>query len=471
MRVAFTFSAVMAALATSCASLSGLDSYSNAEVRDGAAVKGGEEAAASEGGGSESLDDEASTTDAPCPDLGCADGWNPSDSPVGEDATKAAGEGDAPSGGGAIDGTPVEASCVPASLPPSINVDSSQWTFATSPSWSCTNDATTTINAEASGASISGDDCGGSATLADVSNDFSQTTGGPNVLVIRLSGLTVSGNHVVQLAGTEPVVFLVAGSVTIDSGGKIDASADGTTGGPGGNSSECGTSTGAASTATAAGGGGGGFGTGGGYGADSSGNRASAGGAVASNLTLQPLRGGCAGGAGANGVNAGSAGGGAFEIAASGTIAIGATSTAYLGAAGGYSPGASTSVDSNGSGGAGSGGAVLLASPIAATFANGSVVRAHGGGSGSGRGLSSSSNPGTNGSATSNTPAAGGAAPDQGGAAGAAGGLCAGSGTNCAVAQAGSNGGRASVVADGSGGGGGGGSVRVISAPNTAVCR
>jgi hypothetical protein len=365
-----------------------------------------------------------------------------------------------------------DASCTKVDLPPSVNVDATQWNFAASPTWICTTGATTTITANSSGASIGGDNCGGSATLVDISNSYSQTTGGQSVLVIRLKGLTVTGSHIIQLKGNEPVIFLVNGNVTIDSGGMIDASANGTTVGPGGNNRLCGMSTGTNSTATSMGGGGGGFGTVGGYGADQNGNNGAAGGAVAAGVNLQPLRGGCAGGAGANGTNQGGAGGGAFEISASGTISVGATATAHLSAAGGYSPGASTSVGSNGSGGAGSGGGILLVSPVAATFAHSSVARVHGGGSGSGRGVSATSNAGSNGSTSTNTPAAGGAAPDIGGAAGAAGGLCAGTGTTCAISQAGSNGTHTMVVPpDGSGGGGGGGSVQVLSASASASCK
>jgi hypothetical protein len=374
-------------------------------------------------------------------------------------------------GGGSDAEARQEASCTNVDLPPSVNVDATQWSFDSSPNWNCTASGTTTITASTTGASIGGDTCGGSATL-DFSNNVAQTTGGPNVLVIRLKGLTVTSSHIVQLAGDEPVIFLVNGNVAIDAAGTIDASANGTTAGPGGNGSVCGTSTGKGSMATSTGGGGGGFGTAGGYGADQNGNSGSAGGAVAASLNLRPLRGGCAGGSGANGTNPAGGGGGAFEISASGTISVGATGTAYLSAAGGFSPGATTSVPSNGSGGAGSGGGVLLVSPAAATFAHGSVVRVHGGGSGSGRGLSSTANAGQNGSTTTNTPAAGGAAPDTGGAAGAAGGLCAGTGTTCSPSQAGSNGTNTVVSPpDGSGGGGGGGSVQVVSASATTVCK
>jgi hypothetical protein len=459
-----------------CAAVSGLDSYTSSpgegvnageagspdESSDGAGGPEDNGTNADTGGASNegevvgdgSLDTggmcaNACTGGATCQDGACLGGRPDAESEAGQDA-----------------------GCTNVDLPPSVNVDAAQWSFTTSPIWNCATSATTTITANTGGASISGDNCGGSATLGDISNNYAQTTGGSNVLVIRLKSLTVTGSHIIQLAGDEPVIFLVNGNVTIDSGGKIDASANGSTAGPGGDGNACGTSTGTDSTVTTTGGGGGSFGTAGGYGATSSGSNGSAAGAVAASLALQPLRGGCAGGSGGDGTdNPGGAGGGAFEISASGTISVGATSTAFLSAAGGYSPGASISVESNGSGGAGSGGGVLLASPATATFANSSVVRVHGGGSGSGRGLSSTSNAGSNGSTTTDTPAAGGAAPDVGSAAGASGGLCAGTGTTCSTSATGSNG-TATMLAlpEGSGGGGGGGSVHVIAAPATVSC-
>ena len=459
--------------ATACAAISGLDSYS--------AEPGGTRGAAADGSGGgeerglESADSERPDVEGPANDGSLEDDGSVDASGSGQGASLESGRSDSgPFDSGKEPATEAgsDTGCTPGSLPPSVNVSVSQWTFASSPAWSCTNNATTTITAIASGASISGDTCAGSAALSDATNGVAQSNGGPPALVIRLKDLTVTGNHVIQLVGDEPVIFLVDGDVTIDSGGTIDAGANGTMAGPGGDSSSCGTSDGAGSTSTTTGGGGGGFGTAGGYGADESGNMASAGGAAASNPMLQPLRGGCGGGAGANGTNPGGAGGGAFEINASGRITVGATGAAYLSAAGGYSPGASTSTDSDGSGGAGSGGGVLLVSPTLATFSNGSTLRVHGGGAGSSHGLSANSNNGSNGATTTNTPAAGGTAPDIGGAAGGAGGLCAGTGTACATSQAGANGGGTGPIAggNGSGGGGGGGSVQVISAPATLVC-
>jgi hypothetical protein len=469
--------AVATGALSACAAISGLDSYSDSPVEavnaartgqgtvtDGAGAPDEDGSASNEGSATAEGNEAGCGAGAACTGgATCVDGVCTSRSGAGADSAVDSGRDTAAN-------VSPDAGCTHVDLPPSVNVDASQWTFATSPAWNCTTSATTTITASATGATISGDSCGGSATLGDITNGYAQTGGGPNVLVIRLRGLMVTGRHVIELAGTEPVIFLVDGDVTIDSGGQIDASANGNAAGPGGNSSACGTSAGTSSTATSTGGGGGGFGTAGGYGADQNGNRGSAGGAVAADVTLRPLRGGCSGGSGASGTNQGGAGGGAFEISAAGTLSIGATSTAYLSASGGYSAGASTSVTSNGSAGAGSGGGILLASPVAATFAHSSTVRVHGGGSGSGHGLSATSNAGSNGSATTDTPAPGGAAPDVGGAAGAAGGLCAGTGTTCAVSQAGSNGAQANVVADGSGGGGGGGAVQVISAAATASC-
>jgi hypothetical protein len=472
---------ILTSAPAACGQISGLSEYSFTGV--GATDGGGSGQPGGNADATTPLDAPAGSSDASEEDFTEDGGGADDDGPGGGGAVDSAGDAVGVSADAGITNTPdtgagggteagQEAGCTDVDLPPSVNVSTAAWDFTASPTWSCTTSATTTITAGAGGASLTGDDCGGSATLLDISNGYVQTTGGPNVLVIRLNGLTVTGGHTIELVGTEPVIFLVNGDVTVDSGGTIDASANGTTAGPGGDSSACGTSTGTNSSDTSTGGGGGSFGTGGGYGATSSGSSGSAAGAVAASLDLQPLRGGCAGGTGGGSTdNPGGAGGGAFEISASGTIRIGATSAAYLSAAGGYSPGASTTVTSNGSGGAGSGGGILLASPAAATFANGSVARAHGGGSGSARGLSATSNAGSNGSMTTNTAAVGGAAPDIGGAAGASGGLCAGTGTTCATSAPGSNGSHTSVPPpDGSGGGGGGGSVQVIAAPATVSC-
>ncbi len=365
------------------------------------------------------------------------------------------------------------AMCTQVQLPPSVNVDATQWAanFKTSPTWNCNAGGTTTIDSNAG--TVTSTSC--TLGTLDITNSVTQSqSGGPKVMVVRLQGLTVTNNHVVQLKGNKPIVFLVAGNVLVDLGGRIDAGATGTTAGPGGSlAANCSGSTGVNDTMMPWGGGGGGFGTAGGYGSNMTGSGA-AGGAASSGTNLQPLRGGCSGGTGGNGAGAAGAGGGAFEISASGTITTGTGgNAATLSAAGGGSPAVITS-QNVGSGGAGSGGGILLASPVAAAFGTGGVTRAHGGASGGSEGCScnpeTSADNGQDGHSADNNAALGGFPNDGNSAAGANGGLCAGSG--CATASAaGAHGLPAGVAtSSASGGGGGGGRVQVVTASTTATC-
>jgi len=363
-----------------------------------------------------------------------------------------------------------EAGCTQVTLPPSVNVDVTQWaaSFKTSPTWTCSASGTTTVDSAMG--TVTSTSC--ALGTPDVSNNVGQSVpGGPNVMVVRLQGLSVTNNHVIHIQGDKPVVLLVAGNVVIDSGGSIDASANGATPGAGGSlAANCSGSTGTAAPAMNGGGGGGGFGTAGGYGADSNGGNGAAGGAASASNNLRPLRGGCSGGKAASGTGStAGAGGGAFEISASGAINIGTGSnSAILSASGGFSTGATGT--NTGSAGAGSGGGILLASPAAATFGSGGSARAHGGGSGSGRGVGSNGSSGSNGHTGDNNPASGGSAPDINGAAGANGGLCAGN--NCVGASSPGSHGVCSQACglDGSGGGGGGGSVQVVASAATVSC-
>jgi hypothetical protein len=350
--------------------------------------------------------------------------------------------------------------CTELALPPSVNVDATQWTasFKTSPTWNCNAAGTTTID------SAAGTVTSTSCTLGaiDVSNAVSQSVaGGPKVMVVRLRGLSVTNNHVIHLQGDKPIVFLVSGNVLVDLGGIIDAGATGTSAGPGGSvAGACGSSTGQAGSSglNGHGGGGGGFGTAGGAGGSNSG----AAGVVSASSNLQPLRGGCSGGAADP---AGGAGGGAFEISASGTITIGTgAQSAILSAAGGGSPGTSGMLN-RGSGGGGSGGGILLVAPASPTFGSGGAVRVHGGASG---GASQTTSAGKDGHSADDTRAAGGTTSDGCGSAGASGGLC--SGTNCATtSQSGTSGGTGCGNAN-AGGGGGGGRVQAITAAAMMVC-
>jgi hypothetical protein len=398
---------------------------------------------------------------------------------------------DAPEGGSEASG---EASCTSVQIPPSINVNSTMWNFVGSPAWNCIAAGTTTINSTGTGSAcptITGDNCGGTATL-DCTNSVTQTNaGGPPVMVVRLTGLTITNGHIIRLVGDKPIVFLVAGNVTVDSGGQIDASATGTTPGPGGSDAAvCGMSTGVSgepNTRGSAGGGGGGFGTAGGTGGGGmmtpdGGTAGVAGGAA----NLQPLTGGCSGGSGASIGDAGTggsggAGGGAFEISASGTIIIGtASNTAILSAAGGGSaaPGTGGMQNNvgyydNASGGGGSGGGILLVSPVLATFGTGGIVRVHGGGSaGTFANNTSTGTPtaGADGHTADDVAAAGGTGAGNASyySNGVTGGLYSANAAGVVATAIGSDGiGNFSS----SGGGGGGGRVQVETGVSTLVCQ
>ena len=309
-----------------------------------------------------------------------------------------------------------------------------------------------------------------------ITNNVAQLdTSGPNVMVVRLGGLTVSNSHVLKLQGNKPIVFLVAGNVLVDSAGKIDAGATQTTAGPGGSiAAMCGSGTGGDGvTATSGaddsdGAGGGAFGTVGGRGGRGNGRNSGGGtaGAMSADSDLQPLRGGCSGGKGGGSSNSsGGAGGGAFEISASGTITIGTgTNAAYLTASGGAGKGQpknSNCVGDGGDGG-GSGGGILLASPALATIGSSGGLRVHGGGAGGGTECNTS-NAGQDGHATDNTAASGGTGDN---ASGGKGGLCAGA--SCATTAAGAQG--DDVAFGGGGGGGGGGRVRIMTSPAPLTC-
>src|SRR5207247_2629534 len=103
--------------------------------------------------------------------------------------------------------------CTNHTLPPSVNVDATQWSasFLTAPTWNCNAAGTTTI--DSSTGSITSTSC--TLGVLAYTNNVTQTTGGPTVMVVRLSGLTVSNSHVIKLQGDKPVVFLVAGNVLV----------------------------------------------------------------------------------------------------------------------------------------------------------------------------------------------------------------------------------------------------------------
>ncbi len=200
-------------------------------------------------------------------------------------------------------------------------------------------------------------------------------SGGPQAVVIPLSGLTISGGNTLRLIGSRPVILVVAGDVNID--GLIDADANGTVAGAGGNWS-CGASQGGNGSGNwenyrgASGGGGGGFATAGGNGGladsdpdvilfgDGTTDLGGSAGQPRADLDLTPLVGGCAGGSAGGCGTAGAAGGGAVQISASGTLNVNVTGTIRANGGNGAVPCGDTQ-EGGGTGG-GSGGAILLES-------------------------------------------------------------------------------------------------------------
>jgi hypothetical protein len=361
-----------------------------------------------------------------------------------------------------IDGPPIvdpegTPECI--TVPPAVHVDPMQWaaSFRTAPAWNCDGAGETRID---SASGMVTNPCG----AIDVTPSVAQMGNAANVMVVRLAELRVTNDHVVKLVGDKPIVFLVTGDVTVDTGGLIDAGAQGMTAGPGAATcTDNASGGGETSTTSGWGGGGGAFGTAGGQG----GFNITNGGNPASERTLVPLRGGCAG-ASSMGSNVFGAGGGALAISAAGTISIGATAAANISSAGGGAPLFAT----GGGNGGGSGGGIHLAAPTI-TFGAMGAIRAHGGSGSSGDMASGTPGPnlaGRDGHATDDQRATdtSGQAGTQNNDRGRAGGLASivnGNVTNMAGAlgNAQSQGGRG-------GGGGGGGLIVTMTATGTSVC-
>lgn len=207
-------------------------------------------------------------------------------------------------------------------------------------------------------------------------------TGGPDIVILPMADFKLSEGATLTLTGDHPVVLAVFGDATI--AGTLDASADGTVPGAGGNQS-CGGSQGAdgdgdpARYSGASGGGGGGFGTEGGSSGDadtdhSDGlNPGASGGVVRGTPDLSPLLGGCAGGKAGGCDTAGGAGGGAVQVSAAGTLTISGSVLAN-GGDGSLPCGAS---DEGGGTGGGSGGGILLEASVVSNA--GATIRAAGG--------------------------------------------------------------------------------------------
>ncbi len=238
--------------------------------------------------------------------------------------------------------------------------------------------------------------------VVDVASD-------PDVVILAFLNFTLASGSRLKLEGDRPVILAVFGDATVE--GTMDASANGTTPGAGGNLL-CGSSAGGdgvgSSAAGGSGGGGGGFGTAGGAGGLQGGsNLGGSGGIARGSATLIPLQGGCPGGMGGGCSNVGAAGGGAVQLSAAGYLTV----TGSVSADGGH--GATTCGSEGGGTGGGSGGGILLEGDI--VDLTGSSLQANGGnggdgvgGSAGGAGSTSSSSNGSDGLPESNDGAGGG---------------------------------------------------------------
>jgi hypothetical protein len=209
--------------------------------------------------------------------------------------------------------------------------------------------------------------------------------GGPDVVILALPSFTVAAGSTLRLTGAYPAVLAVFGDATI--AGTIDASANGTTPGAGGNL-ECRASQGADGNGSptrysgASGGGGGAFSTIGGNSGiadtdNSDGvNTAASGGKVRGDAALSPLMGGCAGGRAGGCPTDGGAGGGAVQLSAAGALTLTGIIRAN-GADGSLPCGPS---DEGGGTGGGSGGGVLLEATIVSR--SGATLSVNGGSGG-----------------------------------------------------------------------------------------
>jgi hypothetical protein len=303
--------------------------------------------------------------------------------------------------------------------------------------------------------------CGQDVKIENVS----QSSGGPDVALVRLHSLSVAQGSGVRAIGKLPLIVIVGGDAMID--GFIDASSIGATSSGAGASASCSSGIGGAGTgsmvAGGGGGGGGGFGaTGarGGSGGLSGGTGAAGGsqGTVEGNVELMPLRGGCDGGRGGASGNViklgrlGGSGGGAIQISVGGTLSVSGVATVSGGG------GRQGTAGGDAGGGGGSGGALLLEGAHVNITA-GARVTANGGGAASGRG-SGNANDGQDGSPDTANAAAGGLGSVGGGNGGAGG----------ARASSSLPGQPGSIVLGGGGGGGGGvGRIRVNGALSCSI--
>jgi len=310
---------------------------------------------------------------------------------------------------------------------------------------------------------------------------------GPELMVVAASSITIEASCQVRVVGARALVLVSTGDLGI--AGSIDASAELSTPGPGGNhAGACASGSGpAGATMTfptqgqgGGGGGGGGFRDVGGTGGivQLSAGAGSPGGAISGSAELTPLRGGCAGGTGGTRTDdtfaggTGGGGGGALQLVAGGAISISGTINAGGGgglraSVNGGTTGAIITSLGRGGGGGGSGGAILLEAIV---IDNAGAITANGGGGGEGQysGYTPDAN-GSNAISASATPAPGGDADNSG--ATVYGGPGGAGGAGVVAAQSGRQGLSYNVnnYGYGAGGGGGGGSSGRIRINGTLV--
>jgi hypothetical protein len=284
-----------------------------------------------------------------------------------------------------------------------------------------------------------------------------QGKAGPIELLV-VHDFTITKNARLKAIGMHPLGILAYGTITLEDGAVLDASAGG-----GGARTSCsaGALVGSTNDGGAGGGGGGGFGGVGGTGGngDADGTTPAAGGTggVAVAKPAGPI-GGCPGAKGGNGADpGGSAGpaGGALYLVAKTRIDLAINAAINVGGGGGQGGRISSfSFGDAGGGGGGSGGMILIESAIVRSDG---VLAANGGGGGEASGDGDSGNSGTTGFA-SVSAAPGGSGNSGSGTDGGAGG-----------ALGMPNGVSVATIDNGGGGGGGGGVGYIVIASPSAV--
>lgn len=301
-------------------------------------------------------------------------------------------------------------------------------------------------------------------TLTSGSNkeiEIVNQTGGPEVALLRVAGLTVAAGKALTVVGARPLILAVYGDATID--GTVDASGMGGTAGPGSNQNCSAATPGVrAGSDPGPGGGGGAYSQAGGNGGTTTGIQGM-GGASSGNPAISPLRGGCDGANGGGGDpntvlgGRGGGGGGALQITASRNLRLNGTLRV---SGGGGRGGQSAGSNGGGGGGGGSGGAIVLEAKSLRVSA---TARAYVNGGSGGEGGDNGSTTGSNGNDGMNgygRTAAG--ANLTGGGSGGQGG---GGSDATSIATGGQN------ATGNNGGGGGGGSAGRIRINFGTICR